>query len=310
MPLVKGAARPAAAPPRHRFGAHLSIAGGVHHALEAAHALGCATVQVFVKNQRQWRAAPLAPDDVERWHRLHAQSGFGPVVAHATYLINLASSDRTLYARSRNAFAEELLRCQALNIPYLVVHPGAAGDSSTARALDRVAAALNRIFDTHPDLRTMPLLETTAGQGTALGRTFDELAAIITRVQEPHRVGVCVDTCHVFAAGYDIRPPDAYAATIAAAARSIGLDRIRCWHLNDCQGDCGAHRDRHAHIGRGQLGTAAFRNVLGDRRFLGLPMILETPKGLDARGRDFDRVNLRRLRTIATRALTAAAQQL
>ena len=288
--------------PQQRFGAHLSIAGGMHHALAAALRLRCDTVQVFVKNQRQWRAAPLDPEDVVIWHRLRATAGFGPVVAHATYLVNLASADRRLYVRSRDTFAEELQRCQTLGIRYLVVHPGSAVGSSPARGISRVAAALNTIFDRYPDLEPMPLLETTAGQGAVLGRSFDELAEIIRRVEQPHRVGVCVDTCHVFAAGYDIRVPAQYDAMISEAAQTVGLERIRCWHVNDSQGDCGSHLDRHTHIGQGRLGNAAFRNLLGDARFFDVPMILETPKGTDAAGRDYDRLNLRRLRSIARRA--------
>ncbi len=296
-----GGDRPAA-DRRHCFGAHLSIAGGLHHALEEALRLRCATVQVFVKNQLQWRAAPLDADDLARWHRLLETPGFGPPVAHATYLINLASPDRVLYARSREAFTEELRRCHELAIPYLVVHPGSPKEASAESGVARVAAALNRIFDRHPQLTTMVLLETTAGQGTTLGHTFEELGEILRRIEEPRRVGICVDTCHVFAAGHDIRTAEGYRAIMARAGRAVGLKRIHCWHLNDSRGPCGSRLDRHEHIGRGQLGSAAFRQVLGDSRFVGVPMILETPKGEDKDGRDFDRINLRRLRTLARRA--------
>ena len=284
------------------FGTHLSIAGGFHNAIEAAHALRCRTVQIFVKNQRQWRATPFDPADLERWHALYDPAAFGPVVAHATYLINMASPDGALAARSVAAFTEELERCQTLNVPYLVIHPGAATDGEVEAAIARVAEALNGIFAAQPELRTMPLLETTAGQGTTLGRTFEELGAIIRRLNEPQRVGVCVDTCHAFAAGYDLRTAEGYAEMIAAAEREVGLARIRCWHLNDSVGACGSHLDRHAHIGAGQLGTAGFAHLLADARFDGVPMVLETPKGTDERGRDYDRVNLQRLRALATRA--------
>lgn len=274
----------------------------MHRALQAALRLKLDTVQVFVKNQRQWRAAPFRPDDLERWHKLLATPGFGPAVAHATYLINLAAQDRALHTRSRKAFAEELLRCQRLAIPYLVVHPGAAGQQPRKRALARVAATLDRILQDHPRLTTMPLLETTAGQGTTLGGSFEELGTIIRQVQEPDRVGVCIDTCHVFAAGYDIRERKQYEQMVASAKREVGLDRIRCWHLNDSKRACGTRRDRHEHIGRGQIGSAGFRNILSDRRFCGIPMIIETPKGENERGRDWDRINMQRLRTIATQA--------
>ncbi len=263
------------------------------------------TLQVFVKNQRQWRAAPLKPNDLACWHELLAAGGPAPVVAHATYLINLASPDETLYEKSRNAFAEELARCQRLAIPYLVVHPGAAGPQPVEQAVARVAAALNRIFRDDPNLKTVVLLETTAGQGTTLGRSFTELGEIIDLLDEPERVGVCVDTCHVFAAGYDIRKPEAYREMIAEARQAVGLERIRCWHLNDSKGACGSRVDRHAHIGHGKIGTAGFRNVLGDRRSRGLPMILETPKGENDQGRNWDGVNVQRLRTIATQVARA-----
>ena len=285
----------------HRFGAHLSIAGGMHKALEAALRLGFDTVAVFVKNQRQWRSTPFKPKDLDRWFELLATPGFGPPVAHATYLINLASPDRRLFTRSRNAFAEELHRCQTLHIPYLVVHPGSATGSASERAVRRVARALNQIFDRYPRLETMPLLETTAGQGTALGRTFDELGEIIRLLEEPQRVGVCVDTCHVFAAGYDLRRPAGYKAMIASAKRAVGLERVRCWHLNDSKHACGSGRDRHEHIGRGRIGSIGFRNLLADPRFRGVPMILETPKGTNAAGEVWDALNLRRLRSMAAR---------
>ncbi len=273
----------------------------MHRAIQEALRLSFDTVQVFVKNQRQWRAVPFHADDLERWFKLLATPGFGPPVAHATYLINLASSDRTLWRRSREALAEELRRCDTLRIPWLVVHPGAAAAQSREAAIARVAEALNRILDEEPHLRTMPLLETTAGQGTSLGQSFEQLGAILARLEQPQRVGVCIDTCHVFAAGYDIRDPAAYEAMIATAADSVGLSRIRCWHLNDSRGGLGSRLDRHEHIGDGCIGRAGFRNVLADPRFRGLPMILETPKGRDARGREFDRINLRRLRSLARR---------
>lgn len=286
---------------RHCFGAHLSIAGGMHRALEAAHRLRCDTVQVFVKNQRQWQAVPLGPDDVARWHALRHRPGFGPLLAHATYLINLAAADRTLQARSRRALAEELRRCDVLAIPHLILHPGAAGSSRRGTAITRVARALNHVFNNLPELQAGVLLETTAGQGTSLGSTFDELGEIIAQVEQSCRVGVCIDTCHVFAAGYDIRDSGNYESMIDEVEHTVGIARVRCWHLNDSRGACGSRRDRHEHIGRGRLGTAAFRNVLADPRFGGVPMILETPKGTDLAGRDYDAVNLRRLRDIARR---------
>ncbi len=280
-----------------RFGAHLSIAGGVENAIRAALDLRFDTVQVFVKNQRQWRAKPLADESVAAWHALHADhSDFGPVVAHGTYLINLASGDKTLQERSYAAFVDELLRCDQLAIPYLVFHPGAAKDDARNVALRRVARMLSRALRAHPELEVMPLLETTAGQGTTLGATLEELSAIIEQVAQPERVGVCFDSCHVFAAGYDIRDPETYESMVARADELFGVDRIRCWHLNDSQQPLGSRRDRHAEIGQGCIGFRGFRHIVRDPRFAGLPMVIETPKGEDERGRDLDVVNVGRLR--------------
>lgn len=294
-------ARPRSSAARPCFGSHLSVAGGMHHAIEAARRLKLDTVQVFVKNQRQWRAPPLVAEAVARWHRERAASGFEQIVAHATYLINLASPDAGLRDRSCEALREELERCDALAIRYLVLHPGSAVGLDVPAALRNVAKSLNRVLAACPRLSVLPLLETTAGQGRTLGRTFDELAQILGALDQPERAGVCIDTCHVFAAGYDIRDAQAYAAMIAEAERLIGLPRIRCWHLNDSRGALGSRVDRHEHIGRGQIGLSGFRHVLNDARFCGLPMILETPKGVDERGRAHDVLNLRRLRRLGPR---------
>jgi len=287
----------AAAAPRHLFGAHLSIAGGVYRAAEEALRLRFDTVQVFVKNQRQWAGPPLRPDDVARWLELASRPGFGPTVAHASYLINLASADRLLRRRSIAAFRDELERCAQLHIPYLVVHPGSAGEAPVAEALRRVASALNEILSRAP-AGTAPVLETTAGQGRTLGTSFGELREILAHVEQPQRVGVCIDTCHVFAAGYDLRTPAGYAALVAEIETTVGIERIRCWHFNDSKTALGSRVDRHEHIGRGHIGSAGFRQVLTDPRFFGLPLILETPKGEDERGRLWDRVNVGRLRRI------------
>lgn len=291
----------APAPPAPRFGSHLSVAGGMHHAIDAALRLGFDTAQVFVKNQRQWRAPPLDPAMLQLWHQRRAAPGFGPIVAHASYLVNLASQDAALRRRSIAAVHDELRRCQALGVRYLVLHPGSAGEQRVSTALRRVAASLDRVLGGRPGPDVMLLLETTAGQGRTLGRSFAELGEILAALRGAEPVGVCVDTCHVFAAGYDLRDASAYAEMIAEAQRCVGLERIRCWHLNDSKGDLGSRLDRHEHIGRGRIGLRGFRHLLADARFRGLPMILETPKGLDQRGREHDAVNLRRLRAIVRR---------
>ena len=288
--------------PLPRFGAHVSIAGGVHKALETAFALRMDCMQIFVKNQRQWAAPPLKAEHVARWHELLAGRRFGPVVAHASYVINLASDDRDLWSRSKRALTDELLRCQTLHIPYLVVHPGAAGEQAVSRALRRVARALDAILTRHADLTVMPLLETTAGQGTSLGRSFAELGEIIGQMRCGGRVGVCLDSCHLCAAGYDLRDAAAYEQMVAEADREVGLERVRCWHLNDSRYPCGSNRDRHEHVGHGVIGTRGFGHIVADPRFAGLPMILETPKGTTDSAEDWDRVNLRTLRRLARSA--------
>lgn len=275
------------------------MAGGMHLAIAAARRLTFDTVQVFVKNQRQWAAPPLQPEAIEAWHAALGDDAFGPTVAHASYLINLGSADAMLHEKSRRALADELQRCDQLSIPLLVVHPGAAVGAPVDESIRRVSTAINRIFEELPRLRTRLLLETTAGQGSTLGRSFEELAAMLDGVQEPRRVGVCIDTCHVFAAGYDVRDAAAYSDMLALAERTIGLESICCWHLNDSRGRLASRLDRHEHIGHGCIGDAGFRHVLADERFFDLPMILETPKEQDASGRDWDAVNLRRLLSLA-----------
>ena len=276
------------------FGAHMSSAGGCDQAIVRAVDFGMDACQLFTKNERQWTAKPLDPAVVERFHARKVDSGFNDrLVAHDSYLINLASPDPALAERSRLAFREELDRCDQLLIPYLVTHPGAHVGSGVEAALRRVAEAINRIHDERPHGTTTVLLETTAGQGTTLGRSFGELAAIIALIEDRSRVGVCFDTCHVFAAGYELRTADGYAATMTALDAVIGLDRVRAFHLNDSKHPLGSNKDRHAHIGDGELGLEAFRLLVNDPRFAGRPGILETEKGDDGAE---DRRNMATLR--------------
>ncbi len=285
-------------PPAPRLGSHLSIAGGVAEAIRRARELEFQTVQIFVKNQRQWVGPPLKADDIAAWKREAERDAFGPSVAHATYLINLASCDPTIREKSRGAFADELSRCDQLNIPYLVVHPGSSVGQERKAAIKGVADSINLIFERSPALRVKPLLETTAGQGSTLGSSFAELAAILAQLCQPDRVGICIDTCHVFAAGYDIRTRSGYENMVKEASGLVGLDRVRCWHLNDSRGDCGSRLDRHEHIGHGKIGNAGFKFVINDSRWTGIPMILETPKEKDEHGEEWDCVNLRTLREL------------
>ena len=274
----------------------MSIAGGLENAYAAAVAAGCDCLQIFVKNQRQWSAKPLRDDEVERFKRAGSESGVRPVVAHATYLINLASPDGSTLARSLDAVTDELLRCEKLGVEALILHPGAHLGEGIDMGIRRIIAAIDKVHARAPGLRTRLLLECTAGQGSAIGSDLAELGRILSGVADPGRLGVCLDTCHLFAAGYDIRTPAGYARTVDEIRRHVGLDTVRCFHVNDSMRKCGSRVDRHTHIGKGKIGKAGFGHLLNDARFRGLPMILETPKGLDGRGVDLDRVNLKRLR--------------
>lgn len=278
-----------------KFGAHMSIAGGLHRAFGHGERAGCDTVQVFTKNQQQWRAKPLAEQDIARFQAEQRRTGLAPLVAHDSYLINLASPSDELWEKSIGAFRDELERCAALGIPYLVTHPGAHTGSGEEAGLRREAEALNRIFAEGAGPGVTVLLETTAGQGSALGYRFEHLARLIELSEQPERLAVCVDTCHILAAGYDIRTPEAYAATFEEFDRVVGVARIRVFHVNDSQKDLGSRVDRHAHIGAGCVGVEGFRALVNDPRFAEVPMILETPKGDDLAE---DIANLARLRAL------------
>jgi len=293
------------------LGAHLSVAGGLERALADAAALGCECVQIFVKNQRQWRAPPLREEQITRFRAARNATLVAPVVAHASYLLNLASPDDRVRQRSSDAMIDELQRCEALGVDYLVFHPGAhmndecrmsneewrmtAGESA---GIKRIAMALEEVHRRCAGFRTMILLETTAGQGTAIGWRFEHIRGILDRVSEADRLGVCLDTCHLFAAGYDFRTAEGYGAVMQELERVIGVARVRCTHMNDSKRELGCRVDRHEHIGKGKIGKAGFAHFLNEPRFAGVPMILETPKGTDGRGTDLDRVNLKRLRAL------------
>jgi len=287
-----------------RLGAHMSISGGAYRALERAAAFGMEACQIFTKNERQWNAKPLEPEAIARFGEELVRSGVARqnLVAHDSYLINLASPDDAMWEKSRLAFRDELDRCDQLGVPFLVTHPGAHLKTGAAAGIARVAEGINRIHAERPEGRAVALLETTAGQGTTLGRTFDELAAIIDAVEDKARVGVCLDTCHVFVAGYDLRTPEAYAATMAEFERVIGLDRLKAVHLNDAKKELGSRLDRHAHIGEGTIGLEGFRALLNDPRLDGLPGLLETEKGDDG---EEDRRNLATLRGLVPAVVAA-----
>jgi deoxyribonuclease-4 len=264
-----------------KLGAHMSIAGGLHLAIERAKRVDSDAVQVFTKNQNQWRAKPIDDAAATLFKQCCTDLLIDPVVAHDSYLINLATPNDELWEKSIEAFRVELERCEQLGIPFLVTHPGAHTGSGNEAGVARVAAALDRVHADLPGYRVQTLLETTAGQGTTLGATFEELAAIIASVSVPERLGVCFDTCHTFVAGYDIRAPEAYASTMAAFEATLGFDRLKALHLNDALKELGSRRDRHAHIGKGFIGVGGFWNLMNDARLAGKPALLETEKGDD-----------------------------
>jgi len=276
----------------------MSIAGGFDNAFHAAATAGCDCLQIFVKNQRQWSAPKLTDAAIERYAEAQAETGIKPVVAHSTYLINLASSDKTTRRRSIDALVDECLRCNSLRLPFLVLHPGAHLGKGIDAGIDLVIAGLNEVHDLVADATTQILLETTAGQGSSIGHEVWHLGRIVSSVDAPQRLGVCIDTCHVFAAGYDLSDSQSYERFVGEIIEHVTLDRVRCIHTNDSKGACGSRLDRHEHIGKGRIGKQGFRNLLNDPRLAHAPRILETPKGTDGRGTDLDRVNLKRLRSL------------
>lgn len=263
------------------FGAHMSISGG--HALAIDRALACdmSALQIFTKNQRQWKASPIDPEAAELFRERYKESGLKQVVAHDSYLINVGSPDPELWEKSRAALQDELVRCDQLGVPYLVAHPGAHMNEGVDAGVARIAEAINRVHLELPDGEAMVLLETTAGAGTVIGRTFEELAMIIDQVDDKDRMGVCFDTCHVFAAGYELRDPRGYADTWDRFEILIGRSRLGLIHLNDSRGSRGSRLDRHAHIGEGEIGLDGFALLVRDPRLETVPGILETPKGRD-----------------------------
>lgn len=285
---------------RQRIGAHMSIEGGLYRAVERAQDVDATALQIFVKSARQWRAKPLVPAEVARFRKALAASGLAPyTLAHASYLINLAAPDDVVRERSIEALRDEIARCAALGVPFLVVHPGSHVGSGEVAGLERVALALDRALAPagrrrSADFSTVTvLLENTAGQGSNLGHRFEHLGAIFDTMRNADRLGVCYDTCHALAAGYDFRDARGYRRTMAALEQACGAQRLRAFHFNDSKHALGSRRDRHEHIGRGAVGLEGFRRILADRRFRDLPMVLETPKGPELAE---DRENLATLR--------------
>ncbi len=279
------------------LGAHMSIAGGYYKAARAAAELGMDTVQLFTKNNNQWRAKPITDEDVRLFQEAMSESGLKIPCAHDSYLINVASPKDELWQKSLDALVIEMERAEALGLAGVVMHPGSFVDSTEAGGLKRIIRALDEAIKQTRGFAVEFWLETTAGQGTNLGHRFEHLATLIEGVKDSARLGVCVDTCHIFAAGYGLRTKKEYTATIAEMDDVIGLDRVRAFHLNDSKKPQGSRVDRHDHIGEGELGLEPFRFILNDRRFAKLPMYLETKKE-DRDGEAMDVANLSTLRSL------------
>jgi deoxyribonuclease-4 len=261
-----------------RLGAHVSVAGGLPKAVARAVLHGCEAFQIFTKNASQWRGRVLPADEIAAFRSEVSRTGLHPVLSHASYLINLASAAFGLREQSIAAMGDELDRAEALGLLGVVLHPGCYTDGSEQHGLALIGDALAQLLAARPAGSVMVLLEHTAGQGTALGATFEQLAAIIARVEGHPRVGVCLDTCHLLASGYDIVSGTGYERTMKLFERTIGFDRLRAFHLNDSRRPLGSRVDRHTHIGEGCVGLEPFRRILADPRFADLPMLIETPK--------------------------------
>ena len=278
------------------LGAHFSIAGGIHKALYTARDYRCTAVQIFTKNASTWKERILSDQDMEAFDRARQETDITAIASHTAYLINLGSPEKKKFDRSCSALIQEMARAAQLGIPWVLHHPGAHMETGEAAGIKRISEGINRVLCESKKNGPRLLLETCAGQGTTLGHTFEQLAAIVEKVEQPERLGFCFDTCHIFAAGYDIRTETAYHKTMAAFDAVLGLDRLKVIHLNDALRDLGSKVDRHTHIGKGEIGLPGFSLIMNDERLAHIPKILETPK--KEGGIDWDRRNLDCLRAM------------
>lgn len=278
------------------LGAHFSIAGGLHNAFGEAEAHDCNVFQIFTRNAAAWRERELSAREIRKFDAERERTGIRIIAAHASYLINIAGGEEKKTALSMEALKQELIRCDLLDLPFLVLHPGAHMGDGISAGIQRTADRLNQVFAEIPENRTRLLLETTAGQGTGIGHAFEQLAAVIEKIPAPSRIGVCMDTCHIFAAGYDLSTSRGYRETMTKFSDVIGMERLYLIHLNDSKREPGSRVDRHAHIGEGEIGINAFKWLINDFRFATIPKIIETPKKKNFK--DADRINLQRLRDL------------
>ncbi|HTP66747.1 MAG TPA: deoxyribonuclease IV [Geobacteraceae bacterium] len=277
------------------FGAHMSIAGGIHLAPGRGLEVGCGVIQVFTQNSNQWRGKPVSDSDAGLFREKWEESGLREIVSHDIYLINLAAAPGEVREKSMAAFREEMERCSRLGIDKIVMHPGAHLGDGEDTGIKRICAAFDELLEAGPEYRGKVLLEATAGQGSNLGYRFEQLRAIIDGTEHPDRFAVCYDTCHTFAADYDITTPQGYEKTFAEFDRIIGLERLQCFHMNDSKKGLNSRVDRHEHIGQGAMGLQGFRLLVNDPRFALIPKILETPKGDKD---EMDAINLKTLRDL------------
>lgn len=261
------------------LGAHVSISGGVSKAVERAEKLGFTAMQIFTKNNNRWFSKPIDETEAERFRLLLKNSQIKFVVSHSSYLINLCAKNHDTLKKSRASLIDELNRCEILNIPYLNFHPGAHGGQGEKEGIKIIAESINIAHSETKNFQVKSMLELTAGQGTNLGYRFEHIAEIIDLVKDKNRMAVCIDTAHIFAAGYDIRTPEAYEKTMSEFDKVIGLDKLKLLHMNDSKKELGSRKDRHEHIGKGFIGLEGFANIMNDKRIENVPKILETPKG-------------------------------
>ena len=278
------------------LGAHFSIAKGLHNAIYEAVSYGCNTLQLFTKNASTWKERLLTDEEIEPFNQAIHETNINEIASHTSYLINLAAADRQIHKKACSALKQELIRSSQLSIPYVVLHPGAHMGKGSDKGIQQIAGSINRVFDQTPDLSTRLLLETTAGQGSGVGHSFEHLSEMLDKIEQSHRMGVCLDTNHIFAGGYDIRKKASYRQTMQSFDRIIGLENLYFIHLNDSKKAFGSKVDRHHHIGEGNIGIKAFEFIMNDRRLLKIPKIIETDKG--EKGEDWDRINLERLRSL------------
>lgn len=272
------------------LGAHFSIAKGLHNALYTAKDYGCTAIQIFTKNANAWKERTVSSDEINRFKKAQAETGIREIASHTSYLINLATPEKEKHAMACSALKQELIRSSMLGIPYVVLHPGSHMGCGQKKGVLQIAESINAIFSDTPESDVRLLLETTAGQGSSVGHTFEQLSSIIDKVENKKRIGVCLDTCHIFAAGYNISTKSSYRKTINMFDSTTGIKHLYFIHLNDTKKIMGSRVDRHEHIGQGFIGIKAFGYIMNDKRFKDIPKIIETPKEND--GKDWDKINL------------------